>query len=104
MPSEQSALGFAACFRRTPACNHPAHRGTFAEVSQLFNLARELTTIAAAICPPLQQIRKERFDQSRDVARAHLFPTRRGFMIQYNPHLPRPENYLHPHLEEMRPP
>ncbi len=70
MPSEQPALGLAACFRRAPARNHPAYGGAFAKVTQWFNLTRELTTIAAAIGPPLQQIGKERFDQPRDVAGA----------------------------------
>ena len=56
MPSEQPTFGFAACFRRTPACNHPAHRGAFAAVTKLFDLASELTTSAAPIGPTLQQI------------------------------------------------
>jgi len=86
MPSEQSALGFAACFRRTPTCNHPAYRGAFAEVSQLFNFTSELTTIAAPISPPLQQIGKERFDQPRDVAVAHVFLTGRCRTMQQTPH------------------
>jgi hypothetical protein len=74
-PSEQPTLGVAACFRRTPACNHPAHGGAFAEVPQLLNVACELTAIAAAIGPPLQQIGQERFDQPWDVAVAHVLLT-----------------------------
>jgi hypothetical protein len=75
VPSEQPALWLAARFRRTPACDHPAHGRAFTEVTEPFNFARQLTAIAAAIGPPPQQIGKERFDQPRDMAMAHVFLT-----------------------------
>ena len=43
-------------------------RPSLAEVAELFNFTSELTTIAAPIGSTLQHIRKERFDQARDVA------------------------------------
>jgi hypothetical protein len=49
--SEQPALGLAKGFRRTPACNHPAHGGALAEVTQLFNFTSELAAVAAPIGP-----------------------------------------------------
>ena len=86
MPSEQSTLGLATCFRRTPACNHPAHGGAFAEVTQLFNFTSELPAIAAPIGPPLQQIGKEWFDQPRNVPVAYVFLTGWCRPIQQTPH------------------
>lgn len=62
MTSEQPSPGLTRCFRWTPACNHPAHRGAFAAVTKLFDLASELTTIAAPIGPTLQQIWNEGFN------------------------------------------
>ena len=86
MASEQTALGLAARLWWTPARNHPAHGGAFADVTQLFKFTSELAAIAAAIGPPLEKVRQKWFDQPRDVAAADVFLARRRRTFQQPPH------------------